>query len=378
VRLEDNYRSTPEILELANRLAPHLGGYRKTLRATRPSGPPPVARAARDEAGEVAAVVEAARRLHDEEAVPFEEIAVLYRINARSGPFEEAFAAAGIPYQVRDGAFLRRPGPRAVLQRVRRVGADGSIAAVVEAITAELGYDPEATPEADEEVTRQSDLARLRSLAAEFERAHPDGDRAAFLAELAERFSAETSGRGVNLLTYHRAKGLEFDAVFLSRLVDGELPFRSGRAKADPQEERRLLYVGITRARRHLFLTWAPDRKTRPSPFLHELGLSRRAAPATKRTPHGEPHAATADGPILQRLKDWRRKRAQADEVPANLVFPDRTLAEIADRKPTNSSDLASIHGVGPAKLERYADEILEIVGGIQQSRQPKSGPVTP
>jgi DNA helicase-2/ATP-dependent DNA helicase PcrA len=362
VRLEDNYRSTPEILELANRLAPHLGGSRKTLRATRASGPPPVARAARDEAGEIAAVVEAAGRLHDEEAVPFEEIAVLYRINARSEPFEEAFAAAGIPYQVRDGAFLRRPGPRAVLQRLKRAGSEGSIARDVERITAELGYDPEATPDADEEVTRQSDLARMRSLAAEFERAHPDGDREAFRAELADRFSAETSGRGANLLTYHRAKGLEFDAVFLPRLVDGELPFRSGRAKADAQEERRLLYVGITRARRYLFLTWAPDRKTRPSPFLEELGLS-ISKPQPTRAPRGAPVTSVADGPLLQRLKAWRRKRAQADGVPAYVVFHDRTLAEIADRNCKDWADLAAISGVGPAKLERYADEILEIVG---------------
>ena len=362
VRLEDNYRSTPEILEVANRLAPHLGGFRKTLRATKPSGPAPVARAARDEPGEVAAVVEAARRLHDEEAVPFEEIAVLYRINARSEPFEEAFAAAGVPYQVRDGAFLRRPGPRSVLQRLKRDASEGSIAQDIERITAELGYDPEVTPDAVEEVTRQSDLARMRSLAAEFERAHPDGDRAAFLAELTARFSAETSGRGVNLLTYHRAKGLEFDAVFLPKLVDGELPFRSGRAKADPQEERRLLYVGITRARRFLFLTWAPDRKTRPSPFLVELGVS-TTAPRTQGSSRPASVGPVRGGPLFDRLKEWRRKRAKADDVPPYVVFHDRTLAEIADQKPRDWADLAAISGVGPAKLERYADEILEIVG---------------
>jgi DNA helicase-2/ATP-dependent DNA helicase PcrA len=361
VRLEDNYRSTPEILEIANRLAPHLGGFRKTLRATKASGPPPVARASRDEAGEVAAVVEATWRLHDEEEVPLEEIAVLYRINARSEPFEEAFAAAGIPYQVRDGAFLRRPGPRAVVQRLKRA-AEGSIVHDVERITAELGYDPEATPDAVDEVTRQSDLARLRSLAEEFERSHPEGDAAAFLAELTQRFSAETSGRGVNLLTYHRAKGLEFDAVFLTRLVDGELPFRSGRAKADPQEERRLLYVGITRARRYLFLTWAADRKTRPSPFLDELELAPRKESGARATRDTSPPASD-DGPLLQRLKDWRRKRAQADGVPAYVVFHDRTLAEIADRKVKDRADLAEIPGVGPVKLERYADEILEVVG---------------
>jgi DNA helicase-2/ATP-dependent DNA helicase PcrA len=362
VRLEESYRSTPEILDLANRLAPHLGGFRKTLRATTESGPTPVARAAPDEAGEVASVVGAVRRLHDEEAVPFEEIAVLYRINARSEPFEEAFAAAGTPYQVRDGAFLRRSGPRSVLQRLRRSRDEGSVAQDVEAITAELGYDPEASPDTDEEVTRQSDLARMRSLAAEFERSHPEGDPAAFLAELTSRFSTENRGRGVNLLTYHRAKGLEFDAVFLPRLVDGELPFRSGRAKADPQEERRLLYVGITRARRYLFLTWATDRKSRPSPFLEEMGLS-TAKPPGRGSPRPASIAPAGGGPLFDRLKDWRRKRAQADEVPAYVVFHDRTLAEIADRKPGDRADLAAISGVGPAKLQRYADEILEIVG---------------
>jgi DNA helicase-2/ATP-dependent DNA helicase PcrA len=238
-----------------------------------------VARAARDEEGEVAAVVEAARRLHTEEGVPFEESAVLYRINARSEPFEEALAAAGVPYQVRDGAFLRRPGPRAVLQRLRRPGVDGSIAQDVERITAELGYDPEATPDADEEVTRQSDLARMRSLAAEFERAHPDGDQSAFLAELAERFSAETSGRGVNLLTYHRAKGLEVDAVFLPRLVDGELPFRSGRAKADPQEERRLPTSASPPPAGTCSSRGSPTGRRDRAPFLEELEVAKSKHP---------------------------------------------------------------------------------------------------
>jgi DNA helicase-2/ATP-dependent DNA helicase PcrA len=359
VRLEENYRSTPEVLELANRLATRLGGFRKRLRATRPPGPPPVARAAPDEEAEIAAVVEAVRRLHRDEAVPLEEIGVLYRINARSEPFEEAFAVAGIPYQVRDGAFLRRPGPRSVLQRLKRSGA-GSVAEAVEAITDQLGYDPEASPDADEEVTRQSDLARMRSLATEFELAH-GGDAEAFGAELARRFSTEHSGRGVNLLTYHRAKGLEFDAVFLPRLLDGELPFRSGRAKADPEEERRLLYVGITRARRYLFLTWPTEGRARPSPFLDEMELS-TSAPSRQRAARGPAVAVGRGGAVFDRLKEWRRKRAQADGVPAYVVFHDRTLAEIAENQPRDWADLAAISGVGPAKLERYADEVLAVV----------------
>jgi DNA helicase-2/ATP-dependent DNA helicase PcrA len=202
----------------------------------------------------------------------------------------------------------------------------------------------------------------MRSLAAEFERSRPDGDSAAFLAELTSRFSTEDSGRGVNLLTYHRAKGLEFDAVFLPRLLDGELPFRSGRAKADPQEERRLLYVGITRARRYLFLTWATEDRSRPSPFLEEMGLSSRPKGRASRPASV---ASAGGGALFDRLKEWRRTRAQADDVPAYVVFHDRTLAEIADQKPRDWADLAAINGIGPAKLERYADEILEIVGAL-------------
>jgi DNA helicase-2/ATP-dependent DNA helicase PcrA len=360
VRLEENYRSSPEVLEVANRLAPRLGGFRKTLRATRPSGPPPVARAVPDEAAEVAAVVQAVRRLRDE-GMPLEEIAVLYRINARSEPFEEAFADAGLPYQVRDGAFLRRPGPRSALQRLRRADAAVPVAETVTQVTNALGFDPEAAPEGDEEATRQADLARLRALATEFDAAHADADLVAFVAELTKRFSTEHSGRGVNLLTFHRAKGLEFDAVFLPRLVDGELPFRSGRAKADPDEERRLLYVGITRARSHLFLTWPTDGKARPSPFLEELGfVVQRKEPA--RTLARQPVPVTANGPLVDRLKDWRRKRAQADGVPAYVVFHDRTLIEIAEQQPKDRANLAAISGVGPTKLERYADEVLAVI----------------
>jgi DNA helicase-2/ATP-dependent DNA helicase PcrA len=360
VRLEENYRSTPQVLMVANALAPRLGGFRKELRATVPDGPSPTARPHLDTAAEVRSIVREAARLHDD-GVPYEEIAVLYRINARSEPFEEAFAAAGIPYQVRDGSFLRRPGPRSVLARLRRAST-ADVAAAVEHATDAVGFDPGSEPDDAEEVTRQADLARLRALASEFAAARPDGDLAGFVEELARRFSVERSGRGVNLLTYHRAKGLEFDAVFLPRLLDKELPFRSGRAEADPEEERRLLYVGITRARRHLYLSWPTEARSRPSPFLQELGVRPAAVAApTSRRPVRAPTGAT-DEPLFERLRRWRAARAKADGVPAYVVFHDATLQAIADRRPRDWADFAGISGVGPAKLERYADEVLEVV----------------
>jgi len=364
VRLEENYRSSPEVLELANRLAPGLGGFSKRLRATAPSGPAPVIEVVPDEPSEVAAIVQAVRGLRDEEGVPLEEIAVLYRINARSEPFEEAFAAGGIAYQVRDGAFLRRPGPRAVLQRLKRVEPAAPAAGAVIAVIDELGFDPEREPDADDEATRQADLGRLRTLAAEFDERQRGGVQA-FVAELTVRFAAERSGRGVNLLTYHRAKGLEFEAVFLPRLLDGELPFRSGRARAEVAEERRLLYVGITRARRYLFLTWSTGGKTGPSAFLAELGVGTARSPRpTAIAPALQRFPATS-GPLVDRLKDWRRRRAKADGVPAYVVFHDRTLVEIASRQPKDRTELATISGVGPTKLERYGDEVLAVVGAV-------------
>ena len=367
IRLEENYRSSPQVLLVANALARSMGGFEKTLRATRGDGPNPTARALPDTDAEVAFVVDEARRLHGQ-GVPWEQVTVLYRINARSEAYEEAFAAAGVPYQVRDGSFLRRPGPRGVIARLRRVDGAVDVAGAVEAITDALGYAPDGFGDdaGDEEATRQADLARMRALATEYAAAAPQATVPGFLAELEHRFAAEREGRGVQLMTYHRAKGLEFDAVFLPRLLDGELPYRARKSEADPDEERRLLYVGITRAREHLFLSWPREPRSAPSPFLREIGVvkaeaaTRSAAKArSTRTPVT---VGTDGGPLFDRLKEWRRQRASTDGVPAYVVFHDSTLAEIAERRPSDWADLAAVPGIGPAKLDRYADEVLAIV----------------
>jgi DNA helicase II / ATP-dependent DNA helicase PcrA len=334
-RLEDNYRSTPEILELANRLVPKLGGAEKVLRPTRAPGEAPVLRPCEDAEAEVASIVAKVATLH-EEGVPYEEIAVLYRINSRSEEFEEALSEAGIPYQVRGGAFLARPAARGMIRALRGSSAATGVAAVVRRVAEAQGLTP-VLPEGpgEEELTRQGDLARFVRLAEEF----GEGTVADFLADLQSRFGEESAGRGVNLLTYHRAKGLEFEVVFLPRLEEGELPFKRSRLAEELAEERRLLYVGMTRAKRHLEISWSGE----PSRFLSELGVE----------------APTADPSALDALKVWRRERATKDAVPAYVVFHDATLEEIARRRPRQLWELAKVSGVGPTKLDRYGDELL-------------------
>jgi DNA helicase-2/ATP-dependent DNA helicase PcrA len=343
VRLEENYRSSPEVLVLANRLVPKLGGAEKTLRATRAHGPEPVLRGFDSPEDEGRFVLERLRALAAE-GVPFEEMAVLMRLNSRSVDFEELFGDAKVPFQ--GAALLARDAARQLLKGLRSAGF-GSLAEEVRRAAVEQGL-VEPVPEGvgERELVRQADLARLCKLAEEFD----DGSRtvADWVEWLRARFDHGAEG-GVHLLTLHRAKGLEFEAVFLPRLEEKELPCKQSlRLPAAVAEERRLLYVGLTRAKRHLTATWAG----KPSRFLAELGVEAAVAPR-------RPRAEEPGDPTYQALKRWRLQRAKADEIPAYVVFHNSTLAEIAARRPTTISELASVPGVGPAKLERYGRDVL-------------------
>ena len=346
VRLEENYRSTPQVLGLANRLVPNLGGAEKSLRATRADGPEPALRGFDSPEEEGAFVLERVRALRAE-GLPYEEMAVLMRLNARSVDFEELFADAKIPFQ--GAALLSRDAARQLLKGLRGAGF-GSLAEEVRRVARQQGL-VEPVPEGlgERELVRQADLARLCVLAEEFD----DGSRTIeqWVEWLRARFDHGAQG-GVHLLTLHRAKGLEFDAVFLPRVEEKELPCKQAmRVPGQVAEERRLLYVGITRAKRHLALTWAG----KPSRFLLELGVEAAPPPALRRARAAEP-----DDPTYQALKRWRLQRAKSDEIPAYVVFHNSTLAEIAARRPRTIAELSSVPGVGPTKLERYGRDVLE------------------
>ena len=346
VRLEENYRSTPQVLALANRLVPKLGGAEKSLRATRPEGPEPDLRGFESPEDEGTFVLERVRALHAE-SVPYEEMAVLMRLNARSVDFEELFADARIPFQ--GAALLSRDGARQLLKGLRGAGF-GSLAEEVRRVATQQGLvDPVPEKVGERELVRQADLARLCKLAEEFD----DGSQTVeqWVEWLRARFAHGSQG-GVHLLTLHRAKGLEFDAVFLPRVEEKELPCKQAlRVPGQLDEERRLLYVGITRARKHLAVTWAG----KPSRFLLELGVEAAPPAAARKARAQEP-----DDPTYQALKRWRLERSKADEIPAYVVFHNSTLAEIAERRPKTIAELSSVPGVGPAKLERYGPEVLD------------------
>jgi DNA helicase-2/ATP-dependent DNA helicase PcrA len=346
VRLESNYRSSPEVLGLANRLVPRLGGAEKVLRAACPGGPEPVTRGFRAAADEGEFMVERIRSLHAE-GIAYEEMAVLVRTNARTADFEEVLADAELPFQ--GSALLARDGARQLLKVLARLG-HAPAAVEVRRVAREQGWQ-ERPPDrlGEREMTRQNDLARLVRLAEEF-----DGSVAEFIAFVQERFGAGGENRGVHLLTLHRAKGLEFDAVFLPRLEERELPWRLAKGRAQIDEERRLFYVGMTRAKRHLIIAWAG----KPSRFLDELGVQTRPQESSKQDLGDLP-------PAFGLLRRWRLERAKADGIPAFVVFHDSTLAEIARKAPRSMTELANIPGVGPTKLERYGAEVLsELAAG--------------
>jgi DNA helicase-2/ATP-dependent DNA helicase PcrA len=408
VALAENYRSTPQILALANRLV--APGPRGALRATLSPGPTPTVRRHVDDAAERDAIVGAIRRLVAD-GIDAGEIAILVRINAQLPELEQALTRAAIPFRVRGQRFFERREVRDARQLLARPGAGArgkaleratgaALVSDIRALLQErlgLGDDPE--PMGDEGRERAAALELVMRMVEDTAAANPDATVADIAAELDRRDAAEAAGsaEGVNLLTYHRAKGLEWDAVFLPALEEGLLPIRQAKEADAVDEERRLLYVGITRARRHLALSWAARRigqagkegTRKPSRFLdalvgerqHGSGASRAGATGRGATGSGaipgssggriaaleplDPAASASDAAsrqLLEALQNWRRERARADAVPAYVVAHDATLFAIADARPTSATALSRVHGMGPVKIERYGADILAVV----------------
>jgi DNA helicase-2/ATP-dependent DNA helicase PcrA len=406
VRLERDYRSTPQVVSLANRVIAaargRVAGSKLHLVGQRGPGPVPSFCEHSDEVVEAAAVAASISRLIESGTSPA-EIAVLYRINAQSEVYEEALTEAGIPYQVRggEGFFSRQEIRQALLvfQRAASRGAEGTLADVVRGLLEPLGLTAQP-PTGIRARERWEALTALAELVDQEVAHRPQLDMPGLLAELRMRADARHPPvvQGVTLASLHAAKGLEWDAVFLVGLADGTLPISHALAhgaESEPvEEERRLLYVGVTRARVHLSLSWALSRtpggrqSRKPSRFLNglapqtqsELAPSRPRRGATRpsqrcricnkelTTPAAimlrrcETCAADIDDELLLQLKDWRLRTARDLKVPAYVVFTDNTLIAIAELLPTDDAALVAIPGIGARKLEQFGPDVLELV----------------
>jgi DNA helicase-2/ATP-dependent DNA helicase PcrA len=378
VRLQRDYRSTPQIVELANQLITAGGRASRTgltLIGQRADGPKPTFAEHDDEVAEAASVASSIKRLLAG-GTPAAEIAVLFRINAQSETYEQALTELAIPYVLRGGAkFFERAEVRQAMVLLRGAArADGGEVPLPEAVAevlSSVGWNREHPPAGGAARERWESLSALVDLADQFIIDVPQARLDEFNADLEQRAASQHAPtvQGVTLASLHSAKGLEWDAVFLVGLADQTIPIQHATTPEQLEEERRLLYVGITRARQTLALSWAlarnpgQARRRRPSRFLDGLrpGGATRTASATKKAkvvPQSE------DAAVFGRLRAWRKLQAEAQGVPAYVVFSDATLVAIADGAPRDELALARIPGVGPTKLSRYATPVLAVLAG--------------
>jgi DNA helicase-2/ATP-dependent DNA helicase PcrA len=405
VRLQRDYRSTPQVVAAANRVIGaargRVAGSRLQLIGQLPSGPEPDFAEHDDEPAEAAAVAARIKRLVAD-GTPPSEIAVLFRINAQSEVYEQALTEVGVPYQVRGGErFFSRPEVRRAMSVLRMAPGraadrpEGSLVEVVRAVLVPVGLTPEPPGGAAQRAQWESLLA-LVELAEELVAVEPGADLRRFTAELETRADAAhpPTVQGVTLASLHAAKGLEWDVVFLVGLVDGTLPIQHADGDEEAiEEERRLLYVGITRARRLLSMSWAQcrqpggARRRRRSRFLHGVIPEQHSA---SRIPSGggrggaKPRCRVCGSPLLgadamklrrcsdcpsdvdvellDRLRGWRSEEARGQQVPAYVIFTDATLTAIAEHRPADAAALVAIPGIGARKLDRYGAAVLAIV----------------
>ena len=202
------------------------------------------------------------------------------------------------------------------------------------------------------------DLDALLSLA------HLQPDPTRFEPWLRAELDAPGDPAGIQLSTVHRVKGREWAEVIVASTDEGLFPHRLAD---DIEEERRVFHVAITRAE-HRCVVVGDAR--RPSRFIAEMGQAKKpgsvvvsdGARRSRTSVVAQPTPTAESGGLRDRLREWRRDRAQSDGVPAYVVFNDRTLDELVAVVPTSQASLRRIHGIGAAKIERYGDDLLAVL----------------
>ena len=429
VRLTVNYRSTPQILGLANTILtapidPDPAGHRThlTLEPTKQDGVLPTLTTYPDEVAEARAIARRIRDGHGPGRV-WSHQAVLVRTNAQLTVIEEALTTAGIPFRSRSGGrLLDQPEIRDALSALRRgpgglaeklTELDQSVASVLRAETDrasdtpgdgrpgdETSEEPEAAAHgasaarSDLSPDRAANVAELVRLGQEYLGLDPGGGSPGFEAWLASTLRADDNRADPNvveLATFHSAKGLEWPIVHIAGLESGLIPIHHADTAEAKAEERRLFYVGLTRAESVLHLSCCERRtfgaktvRRRPSPYTEfvelaldilgrgesvmDIGSAASGRRTALKSTRGErrsrrgPQVDARDQELMDSLRLWRTNRARAADVPAFVIFNDATLAAIASNRPGSSTALLEVAGIGTVKAQRFGDEILKIV----------------
>jgi len=410
IELVRNYRSTPQVVQAANAVAHGRRPPSRSpapavvLRAQRAAGPEPTFAGHSDEVAEADDVAARIQRLRDD-GHALRDIAVLFRINAQSQGYEDALTDRRIPYLVRGvERFFERPEVRQAVTLLRGAAraaeVTSDLVADTRAVLSTMGWRPEAPAAAGAQRNRWESLQALVTMAQDFAAEQPAADLPALAAELARRAQAQHApvAEGVTLSTMHSAKGLEWETVFMAGMHEGTVPIVYASTAEAVEEERRLFYVGLTRARTTLHVSWAAARSpgsrgnrgtTRfldgilPGAGAEAAGGRRGAksgrtvkAPARCRTCRGllssaaerkigrcDDCPASYDEQLYEQLRAWRAERAGEQKVPAYCVFTDATLTAIAESRPADSRSLLAIPGLGKAKLDKYGEDVLSMCG---------------
>ena len=382
VELTRDYRSTPQIVSVANDVLARSSQREGTVRLSsqRDGGAQVTYRTYDDDRAEAEGVAASIADLIAGGMAPH-SIAVLMRTNGQSQAFEEALGARGIPVAVAGGKpFFARDDVRTAISRLRAAAAaatdDGSVGEIVREVLSGVGWAPEA-PSGQAGSERWSNMNAIVGWADDSKAE----TLAAFVAELDERvaYQVEPDKAGVELATIHAAKGLEWDAVFLVGVAEGLLPISYAKTAAAREEERRLLYVAVTRARDLLTLSWARSRgadgrgKRKRSRLLdgiwpEEVGMGapkKKARASTRALNQAfEEEASPQAIELFGRLKAWRLEVSRQAGVPPFAVFTDQTLRDIAQAMPKNTTQLRVIRGIGDVKVQRFAAPVLALVRG--------------
>ncbi len=312
-----------------------------------------------DEATKIARVVVQA----DPNLIRSGSVAVLARTHAQLGAFEDAFAAVGIPVRRSTTA------PGSPLQAaVRDAAAQGSASRLRGWAHDVLDVEPVAEPDAHDEALR-----RVAAAALDYLRESSYGDGAGFRAWIATNnpFDDGTDG-GVELLTFHAAKGREWYLVAVTGVETSLVPHKSATTTAERAEEGRLLYVALTRATDELLVSHAARRggyARKPSPFIEGLDLSEpiSAPPPEELVPR------LRRDPMGDALRRWRDEASHRAGVLPEQLCSDRDLRAIERNRPATVDELVEVTTLGPMTAARLAPELFEVLAG-QSSRSTMTG----